>query len=387
MKQKEVMCSKEQIRNLHSIMETYKVPFDILDLEALIDKTLSYEENKSIILPLIETLATGEKTQIEKVETDKKVKKLTIKGEKEAIARVELEGLKKEAEFSEKEFEKSIKEIKENKSEILENLYKIPREYIKSVITGDTISLILLGKQARGKSYLTIETLNNGKVKFKYFSGFTSPLALYKLLYENREVNTINVFDDTQGLMANKEALPIMLNALYSITPKREIMWNTTSGKLGSVPTRFVYEAKTILITNALPKNINSTLIFSRCLPFEFNPSNKELLIMMYEIAKQQSDIPKENRLEIVDFIKDYADGTCKNFDLRTQKHIENLYRYDKVNWKELATPLLSRDKELVLLKILLKECLTIAEAERKYCERVGCCRKTFYNRKKEIEV
>jgi len=210
-------------------------------------------------------------------------------------------------------------------------------------------------------------------------------MALYKLLYENKSEDIINVFDDTQGLINNKEALPIMLNALYSIASKREIMWNTTSSKLNNIPTRFIYEAKTILIGNKLPKNINSTLISSRCLTYEFNPTNKELLAMMYEIAKQKSDIPQEKRLEIVDFIKDYADGTCKNFDLRVQKHIENLYRYDNENWKELAIPLLNKDEELVLLKQLLKESITISEAERKYCQEVSCCRKTFYNKKKEL--
>lgn len=312
-----------------------------------------------------------------------KIEKMAVQNEKD----LELEILKKESDDSKQQFENSIQEIKANKSEVLENLYKIPREYLKSVVSGHTKSLILLGKQARGKSYLTIETLKRGNAKFKYFSGFTSPMALYKLLYENRESDIINVFDDTQGLMSNKEALPIMLNALHSITNKREIMWNTTSSKLQNIPTRFIYDARTILITNELPKNINSTLILSRCLVYEFNPSNKELLAMMFEIAKIGNDIPDKNRLEIVDFIKDFADGTCKNFDLRLQGHIENLYRYDNKNWQELATPLLNRDEELVLLKKLLKECLTLKEAERKYCEEVSCCRKTFYNRKKEITL
>lgn len=384
----EVMIKAEQIRHLKEIMTTYKVPTDLIDVEALVDSKLSYEENKAIIMPLIETLAVGETDNKEKIEIDKKRKeKGNIKTEKDANARVEMEQLKLEADNSEKEFEKAINSIKTTiHSEILEKLYYIPREYIKSVISADTLSLILLGKQARGKSYLVVETLNKGKAKYKYHSGFTSPMALYKLLYENRDEGIINVFDDTQGLMSSKEALPLMLNALYSINEKREIMWNTTSSKLG-IPQRFIYEARTILITNTLPNNLNSTLISSRCLSYEFNPTNKQLLSMMYEIAKQDNDIPKEKRIEIVDFMKGYADGTCKNFDLRTQRHIENLFRYDKDGWKELSQPLLSKDESLVLLKTLLKECSTIAEAEKRYCEKEGVCRKTFYNRKALLDI
>ena len=378
------MIKSEQIRHLKEIATTYKVPNDLIDFEALVDSKLSYDENKSLIVPLIEGFSSANSVK-EKVEVDNKVKKISIKAVKEDIDKVEMDNLRAVAEHSAIEFEKSIQEIKENKSEILEKLYKIPREYLKSVIKGTTISLILLGKQARGKSYLALETLKNADVKFKYHSGFTSPMALYKLLYENRDENIINVFDDTQGLMSNSQALPIMLNALYSVTNKREIMWNTTSSKL-EVPVRFVYNAKTILITNELPKNINSTLISSRCLTYEFKPTNRELMAMMFEIAKLKSDIPVENRLEIVDFIKDYADGTCKNFDLRVQNHIESLWRYDNVNWRELAKPLLSRDENLVILKTLLGQSSSIKEAEAKYCAELGTCRATFYNRKKELE-
>lgn len=100
MKKQNVMPVKEQIRNLQKIMETYKVPFDVLDLTALIDSTLNYEENKNIILPLIETLAsTGENSSIEKIGTDYgKKEKGNLRTEKEAIAKVELDGLKAEAE-------------------------------------------------------------------------------------------------------------------------------------------------------------------------------------------------------------------------------------------------------------------------------------------------
>ena len=381
---KEVITKKEQIREFKKLMETYKVAWDLIDLEALVDDKILFEENKTIIMPLIEILAQKETGIEEKVEADKKVKKISIKGEKEKLEQIELDNLKQEAEQSEKEFDMSISLVKSNNSEVLERLYKIPRHYVKSVIKGQTLSLILLGKQARGKSYLAIETMNNEKANYRYHSGFTSPMALYKLLYENKGKDVINIFDDTNSLMTNNQALPIMLNALHSINDMRKIMWNTTSSKL-DVPTTFNYEARTILITNVLPNNLNSTLISSRCLCYEFKPTNKELLMMMYEIAKTDSDIPKEKRIEIVDFMKDYADGTCLNFDLRTQKHIENLYRYDKDNWRDLANPLLSKNREMVLLKTLLKECITMGEAQNKWCSQTGMCRASFFAKKNSL--
>lgn len=378
---------EEQIKKFKALMESYKIPSDTLDISALVDGALDFEQNKTIIMPLIEMMATSGTSVTEKIENDKgKKDKGNTKTEKEKIAQTELENLKKEMDNSEKEFDKSISKIKRGNSEILEKLYYVPREYIKSVVKGSTQSLILLGKQARGKSYLVIETLNDEKAEYKYHSGFTSPMALYKLLYENKGKNIINVFDDTNSLMTNNQALPLMLNCLHSVNDTRKIMWNTTSSKL-DVPTTFNYEARTILITNELPDNLNSTLISSRCLNFEFSPTNKEILSMMYEIAKKDSDIPKENRLEIVDFMREFADGTCLNFDLRTQKHIENLYRYNPNEWKELAKPLLSKDKERVLLKQLLKECLTISEAQAKWCSQTNLGRATFFRYKKEIEI
>lgn len=376
------MKKKEQIRNLKKIAKSYKVETDIIDFEALVDSKLSYDENKAILIEMIKSLT--EKVD-EKINTEFKRKEKSSKNEKEEKDRAELEMLKQEQETSQVEFEKSIKEIKETKSEVLKNLYHIPREYIKSVAKGFNNSLIILGKQGLGKSFLALETLNGEKVRYVYHSGFSSPMALYKLLYENKDENVVNVFDDTYGLVSQPQALTIILKALYSVGEKREIMWNSTTAKL-QIPTRFIYNAKTILITNELPKISVSKLILSRCLVYEFNFRYEDVLKIMYEIAKtKHSKLNEKERLEIVDFIKENTDESTENFDLRLQQHIENLYLYDKENYKRLSLSLLTKDERLYLLKKFIQESSTIKDACRKWKEHTGQSERCFYYLKAKI--
>jgi hypothetical protein len=121
------MNKKEQIANLQKLATTYKIPLDILDWESLIDDTLEYSENASIITPLIETLATSN-NQKEKIEVEGTKK--NIKKEKDEISRIELDNLKKEAEISEADFEKAINSIKYAESKELETYYNVTNKLL-----------------------------------------------------------------------------------------------------------------------------------------------------------------------------------------------------------------------------------------------------------------
>ena len=364
-----VELTKEVEEKLLKIFKDYNIESDKYDYKAKWDNKITMIENLTAIKKDIDVLSSS-KNNVEKQEADLKTKKVSVKNEKSEVERVEITNLLKEEENSKLLFENSIKEIKENNSDVLKELYDIPREYIKSVATGFNNSLILLGKQGLGKSFLALETLNTQKSNYRYHSGFTSPMALYKLLYENRGKDIINVFDNTNGLVSQPQALSLVLNALYSVSGNREIMWNSTTAKL-QVPTRFIYEAKTIFITNELPKAYTSRLILSRCLIYDFQFPFVDIIKIMYEIAKtKHPKLEKKERLNIVDFIRDNCDESSVNFDLRIQQHIENLYLYDKINWGKLSLPLLTKDTRLFVLKNILKECATMENPIQKSVEK-----------------
>jgi hypothetical protein len=377
-----IMVKSEQIRHLKEICETYKVPFDLIDFNALVDEKLQYDENKNLLMPLIEGLSVNtEQKHKDKVETDLG-RKGTIKGEKEAIAKAELEQLKLEAENSNKEFEKSINAIKFATTNELDSYYKIMTKLVETLIKAKKISgLVCLGGSGLGKSFNTIKALSDLGLKkgedYEILSSWVTPMELYKFLYENRAKDKITILDDVSGIFANKINIGIILSALWG-EGKRIVHYHSSSAKL-EVPTSFIYEGKMVWCVNELPKDLES--VKSRCFFYELKFTYAEKIKLLYEIAKLQ-EIP----LEIVDFLKENTDENTPNFDFRLLWKVYEIFKANKDEWKEIAVVGLCKDEKIILLKQLLKECNSVAEIEKRWCAETQMCRKSFYNYKQKLE-
>ncbi len=269
------------------------------------------------------------------------------------------------------------------------NKYYVPHEYVKAVVdpNNEIKSLLLLGQAGVGKSYNVTKILSDIKADYIYKSGFTSPLALYKFLYENRHSGLTLVFDDIYGILDTNQAVSLMLQATYENSGKRIISWETTKDLKG-IPNEFEFEANIILITNKLPKRLSSSLIDSRCLTYEYKFSNDEIIGIMEEISKQKHPkLSNKQRKEILEFIKLNVDETTDKLDLRIQKKVEDLCVYDKNNWKSLAQDLIpSKNKYKVLIKQLLEECSSIDSAQQEFSKETGKHRATFYRYKAELK-
>jgi hypothetical protein len=286
--------------------------------------------------------------------------------------------IKKEEEKAEKEFKKQIEEIKN--SEEINEVYKIPTEYIKSVARGFNKAFIFLGSCGLGKSYLTRQILSKEGTDFIENRGVNSPLGLYQFLYDNNKKGKVLVFDDVAGLVNNPNAFSILLGVLWEGIAS----WNSTSDKL-KIPKRFVFEGNIIVIANKLSGD-NSDIVKSRCLTYDLTMNCEQKIKVMNEIARQKHDKLGENvRKEIVEFIKKNVNESVK-FDLRTQRKIEQLYLFDKSKWKELARPLLVKQKEIDFLIYCLNNNNNTTMAEWEFCRETGLSRQTFYNYKRSLE-
>lgn len=385
-----IQISANLKNKIEKCFKDYGIPSDLLDITSEYDEKISEEENFNAIENKIKILSSS-KDSVEKENTDFKRKKKSVKNEKEQQEMIKFDNLKKEVEHTQTEFKKSLEQLQESNS-VIEKLYWLPKQYIQAVANpnNDLYGLIETGQAGISKSFSTIQTLNEISADYVYFSGYTTPLGLYEFLYHNRQKNKIVVFDDTFGILNNTTSIMLMLNALYSSSGVRKIFWS--SSRLKDIPSEFLFEANIILITNKLPNNIGSDLINSRCLNYEFKFNNKEILSIMKAIAKMEhKKLKKEERLEIVNFIEENTDETTKNFDLRVQNKIEQLYLYNNKTWKELSKPLLKRDEELFLLKEVIKKCSSIAEAQKEYNRELQekgyqpVCVKTFYNKRREL--
>ena len=242
--------------------------------------------------------------------------------------------------------------------------------------------MIFRGGAGLGKSFNTIKKLSDLGLKkgidYEILSSYVTPLELYKFLYENRK-NKIIILDDTMGFFDNKINIGIVLSALWG-EGKRIIHYHSSSGKL-EVPQSFIFESKIIWCVNELPKSMMES-VKSRCFYHELKFTYSEKIKLMYEIAKIQ-EIP----FELVDFIKENSDESTENMDFRLLWKINEIFKANPKEWKDIAIVGLNKDEKLILLKQLLKSCNSMKDVETKWCEQNKMCRKSFYNYKNKLEI
>lgn len=339
--------------------------FDKFDFQEEIDKKISLGENKTIL------------RQKFKVFLKEQLSKNDVKTIKEKEEYEVLQKFKEDEQQALELFEKDVFKLK--KSEItITDKYKIPIEYIKSVANGYNKAFIFLGSAGIGKSFVTRQTLAKEGVKFVESRGVNSPLGFYQFLYENNQKDLTIVFDDVSGLVDNPNAFSILLGVLWEGLAS----WNSTSEKL-KIPKQFIFKGRIIIIANKLSGS-NTDIVKSRCLTYLLEMNREDILKMMFLIAKQpHPKLNEDERIKIVEFIKESSDNSTDNFDLRTQYKIEQLYLYDKKDWKELAKPLLLKNNVIEFLEFCLENNNSVKQAERQFCNEIGLSRRQFYNLKK----
>jgi hypothetical protein len=304
-------------------------------------------------------------------------------GDKDEVQHYDQVMAEQERQVIQQEIKKEFKEILGKETDDLKKYYFTLEKYIETTLKAKYLhSLFITGKAGIGKSFTVVKVLSNTVPDYKIVLGNISPLELFHTLYDYRK--SVTVFDDTSGLLANKQSMSILMSAMWSPTNRRTVSWLTTSKKL-KCPPQYEFQGKIIFIANEIPDNIKP--IVSRCLEFSLNFNHFEILKIMAEISKlPHPTLSREERQMIFNWIKDNTDETTQNFDLRLQKKIETLYEYNKENWKELALKLVGRDEDLVVIKQLVKEYSTVKTQIQKWTEITGKSRRLFFYKKKLIE-
>jgi len=375
---------KEKLKKkFEGLCKQYKIESDLIDFDATIDSTLTLEENFEILHEIVIELSNSKDVQ-EQIKASKTTK--GVKHEKEMINKEKLEVLKKEEENAKQELNKAVGTILTNQNSNLNRFFEPLKNYVKSVVNSDGClnSLFVVSEGGIGKSTVVLSTLTEEKKKFVYVNNYTTTLELVNFLYEHR--NEIIVFDDTENIFNNKIIINILKGALWGIGKenKRIVTYLTTDQKLKS-PRQFEFSGKCFFLLNKKP-NDNDVLtkaLLTRSLVYEMNFDYKEIMEMLAEFSKlPYKEMTQEQRQEVYNYIKENTDISTKDINFRTTLKIYDLYLGNKLIWKDLSKNLLKKDEKIYLLHKFINESSTIKEAEQKWTEATGYCRKSFYNLK-----
>jgi hypothetical protein len=149
-------------------------------------------------------------------------------------------------------------------------------DVVKMVAAKKTPSVIITGEGGLGKSYSVKKALESAGLRdmtevlsesdvgsvitsekcFVVFKGYSTAKALFRTLYENR--NATIVFDDTDSLLKDPDALNVLKGALDSYD-KRIISWNSEL-KDDSIPRMFQFKGGIIFISNLSMDKIDQAL-------------------------------------------------------------------------------------------------------------------------------
>ena len=343
----------------------YKLDEDKFDINAKTDRTLSVEENTDAIRTELEPLI---KPELLLTKAEVKALEEQAEHERQAEATKVVEGWHKA---------KVNNVVKTDKIELL-------RDYLDMTMKGKNHSLMIVGRAGLGKTYSTLNILKELKAKFAYKSGYTTPLGLYKWLYQHKD--SIVVLDDLEGLLTTESAISLLKTALWDSNGKRLVEYETTSKLMDGVPSVFEFTGRIIILTNELNGNNASEsykALLSRAVKFEMKFSHKEIMEISGLILKQRK-LPIEIVKKVNEIItKDINE--VSEFNLRLLDRLISMVEYDIRKSGELFKASLSIDSEMDLVLRLAKESISVGDQIRTFTSETGKGRASYFRVKKKV--
>ena len=347
--------------------------FDLFDLEAYIDTSISYSENKDLIKNVL-----------------KQEFNVNLDFEKELLNIDKYEYLEQKylEKLQEQEEERIRETLKQEQDLIITETLEVVRHYTNMVIKGYSYGLIITGAGGFGKTAIVVnEMAKNNLVEGKdyvYYSGHITPLKLYKLLYNNN--GKIIILDDVDLIKNGAVSLNILKSALWDVAGQRIISYESSS-KLLDIPSKFIFEGRIIYISNYIPnlRNINIQALLSRTLYVNLNLPIQEQKAIIKEIVSKEQGLTQEEKEEIIKEIENRINYT--NVSFRTIKQIISIYKYSKeqgVKGLALINPLLQEDEDIKAFIEAYQQGANEKERVKIFTEISGKSRRTYFRIKKE---
>lgn len=360
------MDGKEIKRLQEYVKKRYdEVSMDYQTFNCDIDTSLSFAENKTII------------DEYFNIALPKVVKKKDIdemKAKNEAELKAEREKQETEAKAKEEAEIERIKNIPNSVEE--ENIFKEMDGLIRQLIVDQkTRGILIHGASSLGKTFRVRKAMINNKMDYVFHNGHTTEMRFYIKCFEN--ANKIHIFDD-ENILKSKTFLN-MIKAMLNGDKSGRVEYDTSKKFPSNVLSSFDFTGKVVIILNELPKNDEHfRAVKNRMMYCELQLDRQQRLNLLYERAKNEDieGTTKEERIAVVDFLKDNTDKNTLNLNYRLYEKAINFYIHQKDNWKELTKSQIDNIDEYTRLII------DGLDEPKEWCEKTGKSLATYYRHK-----
>lgn len=221
----------------------------------------------------------------------------------------------------------------------VEDRFKYIAGIADMVINGVSPSALITGIAGIGKTYLVKERFElAGKqegIDFHFVTGHSSPMGLYRYLYEHRD-STI-VFDDCDSVFKDAIAVNLLKSALDSYDV-RKVNW-VSERMPDDLESEFEFEGSIIFISNLDESRIDEA-VKSRTFVIDLQLTRKEIVEYMKSIADViEPDMKLKDKHEVIDYLNDVKD-TFKQFNLRTFIKVARIRKgatMAGIDWRKMA--------------------------------------------------
>jgi len=169
---------------------------------------------------------------------------------------------------------------------------------------------------------------------FTMVKGYSTPMALYRTLYENSD--RIIVFDDCDSIMKDPVAINLLKAALDSYS-KRIVSWNSEQ-RGNDLPSSFQFHGGVVFISNHTLGTLDQA-IRTRALCVDLSMTADQKLERMEQIVASGdflAEAPDEHKADALAAIKENL-ALVRNLSLRTLVQVTKVRSTDRRDWKRLA--------------------------------------------------
>jgi len=218
--------------------------------------------------------------------------------------------------------------------------FDIPKKLLGVTLkTGEYHALILYGEGGLGKTILVTNEVKKlvSVDNWDYRNGYSTPLALYEILYEAKDKKLL-LLDDIEGVFGNAIATTILKGALWESGGKRIVQYNSKSDKALDLPSAFEFKAKIVILCNRIPNqnDVSVSALISRTVPYELKLSYEQKLDILDSLISNRKDLTQKQQQDCKNLIRQETSQATKHFNFRLLRKVIAFVKEDKANAREL---------------------------------------------------
>lgn len=220
------------------------------------------------------------------------------------------------------------------------------------IVVGESKSVIVSGSGGLGKTFTVMARLKaaglvdfddlevgeepeDGQGVYVVIKGFSTPKALYRLLWTHRD--RIVVFDDCDSVWDNPTSVSLLKAALDSYETRRLAWLSEIKPQEGDdLPQSFEFTGKIIFVSNLSLTQLDQAVL-SRSLYVDVSMTPKEKIERIRSIAGAiRTDMSQEQKDESLELLEEHAE-TIGDLNIRTYLKVLEVRHKGQANWRDLA--------------------------------------------------